>query len=749
MEKKRTILAVLLTVVLVSGWLYMQKYMRERWPDAYATPEQPQQPVAPADPATSQPTTGPATAPSATVPSTGPTTVPAVAAGTPTGTAPSIQPAPGGLRARRTNATSVVLGPQTDQPDDPTYAMRVTLNSNGAGVDGVTLNNFRRGEDFKKKLADREVYTFQHPYPGKEYLTRPLATTEVTIDDKPVSLAYDAWVLQSSGPGDRLVATPGQPGGAAVAVKGQQAVFVATVVDGERPVLELTKTYTLFARDTVTKGYELAVDQKVRNLTDRPVRVKLAMNGPGLPPRESARTPDRQLMGGYTAAGGAGPVTFKSHTIDVIKAEAPAFDLTTYEGQPARWVGASSVYFDAFVLFDDPAKVAKATASSDTFDPNVEAENRPTFITFQTAQLDLPAAGVAGDAAVVPMTAHFGPRWRQVLNETHYATAPRQYNSTLIITSGPCAICTFGWLIDALVMMLNGFHWLAGGFAGAGDWGIAIIMLVALVRTLLHPITKRSQVHMMKMGKMGPALAKLKEKHGDDKDAFAKAQMELIKEQGIAPVLGCLPMFLQMPIWIALWQALQSTFELRQAPFLWGATWIHDLSRPDYLFKFDHSYPLLFGFHLDGLNLLPILMGGIFHLQARIQNSLQAKGTAEQETQKKMMLWMSTFLFPLFLYNGPSGLNLYILTSTLVGIIEAKVIRDHIKQREAAEAAAGPVVVDARPTRGARRAAGERRDPEPTKPAGGLGGLIQRAQTWADEMAKKGQDRPGGSGKAK
>jgi YidC/Oxa1 family membrane protein insertase len=345
----------------------------------------------------------------------------------------------------------------------------------------------------------------------------------------------------------------------------------------------------------------------------------------------------------------------------------------------------------------------------------------------------------------VPMSGFFGPRWREVLDAAPYNVPPRQYEDTLVITSGMCAICTFNWLVIGLVYLLNGFHWLAGGFIRpeVGDWGLAIIFLVALVRTCLHPITKMSQVQMMKMAKMGPALQKLKEKHGEDKEAFTRAQMELMKEQGMAPIFGCLPMFLQMPIWIALWQALQSTFELRQAPFLWGWTWIHDLSRPDYLIKFDTDYKLFFGLHLDGINLLPILMALIFYVNTEIQNRLQPKGTPEQESQKKMMKWMSTLLFPLFLYYGPSGLNLYILTSTLVGIIESKVIRKHIKEKEEAAKLAGPVVVDSPAGKGKAVVAAKR------------GGLMGWIQTMADraEAVKRDADKKnrggGSSGKGK
>jgi YidC/Oxa1 family membrane protein insertase len=158
-------------------------------------------------------------------------------------------------------------------------------------------------------------------------------------------------------------------------------------------------------------------------------------------------------------------------------------------------------------------------------------------------------------------------------------------------------------------------------------------------------------------------------------------------------------MFLQMPIWIALWSSLQSTFELRQAPFLWGFTWIHDLAKPDALIHWN-TIRLPFGMHLQSLNLLPILLGVVFFIQQKLQPKPVA-ATPEQAQQQKMMQWMS-LLFPVFLYNGPSGLNLYIMTSTTIGIIESKRIRDHIKQREEAEKA-GRVFVEAKPTRASKR----------------------------------------------
>jgi YidC/Oxa1 family membrane protein insertase len=214
---------------------------------------------------------------------------------------------------------------------------------------------------------------------------------------------------------------------------------------------------------------------------------------------------------------------------------------------------------------------------------------------------------------------------------------------------------------------------------------------------------------------------------------------EFQKSQGVTPILGCLPMFLQMPIWIALWSSLQSTFELRQAPFLWGLTWIHDLAKPDALITWN-AIRLPFGIHLASLNVLPVLLGVVFYIQQKMTPKPPAM-TPEQEQQQKMMQWM-TLLFPLFLYNGPSGLNLYILTSTTIGIIESKIIRKHIKEREEAEKA-GQVIIDARPTRGNKQKDRDRREPPEEPKKKGLFGFLADLQARAEEMRRQ-AERKGG-----
>jgi membrane protein insertase Oxa1/YidC/SpoIIIJ len=165
-------------------------------------------------------------------------------------------------------------------------------------------------------------------------------------------------------------------------------------------------------------------------------------------------------------------------------------------------------------------------------------------------------------------------------------------------------------------------------------------------------------------------------------------------------------------------------------------TWIDDLARPDALISWPPIH-LPFGMTLRALNVLPVLLGVVFYLQQKYTPK-PAAATKEQEQQQKMMQWMS-LLFPLFLYNGPSGLNLYILTSTSIGIIEMKIIRKHIKEQEEREAA-GPIIVDA-PGTTTVRAERAKRAIADAKKRGGIAGWLADLQQRAEDVRKNADKR--------
>jgi YidC/Oxa1 family membrane protein insertase len=700
METKRLITLMMISFVVIFGWqLLIFKLYPPKPPGTAATTA----PSPTTTVATSAPTTSAAItqATAATVP----TATQAVVEATTT-TSPTKPPPVGGVSAA-TQPSTVTLGNETG------YPMVVHVNSRGAGLDSVALKEFR-GTDRKGDFIFQEPYVDQTP-DGRDNTLRALAARSININGNDVSLWDVDWKLQK-----------------------QDGVSSATYGVEVGPV-KLRRTYEV--AKSPKKGdhseiYDLIARYSIENTGPAPVKVKLSFNGPTTPPHENERGGDVQTLGGYDNGYGSAAVT---HTLlESFTAKKPTYDLTKGDhGEPLLWAGAASVYFNAILRPTplDPKAASPtyiANVSATALHPDATMYGKDVAITFDTTELTIDPAKTLDLQSQV----YLGPRMREVLAEPRYASFPLDFRQTLVLTSGPCAFCTFGWLVDGLVWLLAFFHMIFR------DWGLAIIALVILVRSLLHPITKRSQVAMMRMGKMGPEIERLKKKYADDKDELNRQMMGLYKEQGVGAYLGCLPMFLQMPIWIALWQSLQTTFELRQADFLWGALWFHDLSRPDRLIAFANPLTIpLVGWQVHSINLLPILLAGVFYLQQEFTPKPPAT-TPEQETQQKMMKWMS-LLFPIFLYSQPSGLNLYIFTSTGIGIIEAKRIRDHIKQKEAEEKA-GKILIDA--PKGMKKrdddigggggGGGPKKPKTPTAPKGGFGGWIDQLKQKAEQLQR-------------
>jgi YidC/Oxa1 family membrane protein insertase len=216
------------------------------------------------------------------------------------------------------------------------------------------------------------------------------------------------------------------------------------------------------------------------------------------------------------------------------------------------------------------------------------------------------------------------------------------------------------------------------------NYGVVIIILVFLMRLIMHPITKKSQVSMSKMSNLAPKAEEIKKKYANNKAEMNKQMMALYREQGASPIMGFLPMMVQMPIWIALWSAVYASIDLRGAAFL--PFWITDLSVPDALVRFSTLTVPLLGWKIHSLNLLPLLMGVAFYLQQQLMpTQANASTNPQMAQQQKMMKIMMPLLFPLMLYTAPSGVNLYIMSSTFAGVIEQHVIRKHIREKEEAE----------------------------------------------------------------
>jgi YidC/Oxa1 family membrane protein insertase len=185
------------------------------------------------------------------------------------------------------------------------------------------------------------------------------------------------------------------------------------------------------------------------------------------------------------------------------------------------------------------------------------------------------------------------------------------------------------------------------------NWGLVIVIFSIIIKIALHPLTRSSMRSMKKMQSLQPLMTEIKEKYKDDPQKMNQQVMNLYKEYGVNPAGGCLPVLLQFPILIALYNVFRATIELRQGNFVW---WITDLSIPDRIFTLPFEIPF---FGVRDVSGLALLMG--------ITMFVQQKMTVKDPRQKAMV-WMMPVMMTL-LFNGfPSGLNLYYFVFNVLSI---------------------------------------------------------------------------------
>ena len=198
-------------------------------------------------------------------------------------------------------------------------------------------------------------------------------------------------------------------------------------------------------------------------------------------------------------------------------------------------------------------------------------------------------------------------------------------------------------------------------YAFAGNFGIAILLLTAIVKLALFPLANKGYKSMNKMKVLQPKMQALKEKYGDDKVKMQQATMELYKKEKVNPVSGCLPMFLQFPVFFALYKVLYVTIDMRHAPFF---GWIKDLSGPDTMLV--TNFFGLIPWEPTGflaLGILPIFMGFTMWLQ------MQMNPSSGDPMQRKIMLFMP-IVFTFMLSQFSVGLVIYWTFSNILGILQ-------------------------------------------------------------------------------
>jgi len=465
----------------------------------------------------------------------------------------------------------------------------------------------------------------------------------------------------------------------------QSAKFEAIIkndTSGE-PIIKLTKTYRVFP-----DKYDLLCNIAVDNLSAIEQKVRFNLNGPVGIGHEDPRSDDRKAIAGFKNSDGE----IASSRVDITK-----FDPTkTFEEKQFPqstgnfiWAAITNKYFAAILVpMPDEGKnvcdwVTDRAARFYNPDGLKQSKDENIGVNLKIAPVVLAASGQAGGIKQYKFQLYLGPKDKSLFDKNELYRSLGFFHT---IDFMPCFCCPAKMINPLAFGILALMKWMYGFIY---NYGIVIIILVFLIRIILHPITKKSQVTMSKFAKLNsdPEMVEIRKKYADNKVEQQKRTMQFYKDKGVSPagqITSMLPMMVQMPIWMALYGAIYASIDLRGAAFL--PFWITDLSAPDAIMSFSAIKIPLFG-DISSLNLLPILMGVAFYLQQKLMPAQTSAATNPQMAQQqKMMMFMMPILFPLMLYSAPSGLNLYIMASTFAGVIEQYVIKKHIQEKESQEA---------------------------------------------------------------
>lgn len=609
------------------------------------------------------------------------------------------QPSPRGFRAE-------VVATDAARAFDPIGALklsgagspllRIEFSTTGAGVSSIRLADHFQSVEKTEHIEVQSEHVVSLLNGGKSVLV-PFAALWIRVNDSNVPLA-------------------GSPG-AAVWSQESPGAFVAHVLDdsGAR-ALRIERTYSIRPGT-----HDITLTQRVTNLTSSPLSVAWFQTGPvDLEPDTATYGGDRRrLRFGYLLDAQKDP------TRQAVLADAYVISRSDYLGKrdevrgyldehaqwPNKkatengftlvWAGLVNRYFGAAVhpLPDAQGRCQPfsqiAGISRIVLDGGPGAEVAGLRLDSQT--VNLAAAGAPGQTADFSMGIYAGPLNKKTINADPTTRVMGIAGLVLFNWGGPCGWCVVEWITSPILGLLRWLHTITR------DWSLAIVLLVVCIKTILHPVQRFSQVRMNRFGKqmqaMAPKQKALQEKYKGDPKKYQQEVAKLWKEEGVSPAgfLGCLPALLQTPVWMALTTVLFFAVDLRHQGAFYGVfqsiqsqswpTWqfLADLSEADGLLHANKAFNIwllssIIG-PVQGLNILPLVLGVVFFIQQKYLTPPSSVSlTPEQEAQQKMMKWMTVVLFPVMMYNAPSGLALYFIVNSTLGIFESRWIRAHMDQ---------------------------------------------------------------------
>ncbi len=370
------------------------------------------------------------------------------------------------------------------------------------------------------------------------------------------------------------------------------------------------KRYTFFP-----DSYKIDLDVVVRNTSGRGLTDNLVL------------TVQNPVPGDTSRFAFEGPFAYMNGDLE-------EFDIDDIGEQPTHsgdieWAGLCDRYFMTTVIPD----TGKGTKFSLARDPNREM---------------LAVSFVAPERRIPPemqekfhFSLYMGPKRLSVLRDYGSHLAQAVNFGFFDIIAKPCL-----WLMNAIHDNV------------IANYGVAIILLTILFKVLFWPLGSKSYRSMAEMKRLQPLMSDIRKKYKDDKKKMNEEIMRLYKTYKVNPMSGCLPMVVQIPVFIAFYRMLYEAIELRHAPFM---LWINDLSSPDRLFRFDVTIPLMLPPY--GIPVLTIIMGATMFLQQKISPP------PGDPSQAKFMM-MLPLIFTVIFINFPSGLVLYWLVNNVISIAQ-------------------------------------------------------------------------------
>jgi len=580
---------------------------------------------------------------------------------------PKQQPAETGKQNQPSATNASVAAPPTEA-NNKTANMVATADLANS-VESVTITT----EMFKAVFSSRDgalnFYQLQNQYRTTDHTEE----NRLVLLDKAVcgsNLVFEsietmgATTLQLLGANYELVAYPenakisGVKGKAPAVTAGNELVF--RTIKGE---WEVTKTYTF--DDKTPYGFALSIG--IRNLTQDAKNIRYRLCGiNGLIPDENE--------GRWSAPVGVVAALPSPESTDAAVEHTTLTDLNENANTPFEtkddpraniaWLGMTNRFFATVLLVDDPATTGKAILREHMITQEEAPEAyQPEFKVYpDSADVSLVSSQrlkvEPGQTLTQSFRFYGGP-----LQETSIAFDPRLSDITSY---------TVSWFAPISRLLLKALIFIADI---VGNYGVALILLTILVKTLLHPLTRKALTSGQRMQKIQPLIKQLREKYKNDQARLQQETMRIWRENGVSPVGGCLPMLIQMPIFFALYGAFSRGFEFRQAMFIPG--WIEDLSQQEKFVDLGINIPVMGQY----LNLLPILYLGLQILQMHMQPK---SDDPQMQQQQKMMKFMPIF-FVLIFYAMPAGLVMYFAISSIYTLVETWLIRRAIDREHGTE----------------------------------------------------------------